>query len=100
MNSEFMKRHDFDEAETNVLRYHYPNVQFEFIPQAWIYKIDELLKCIKKSKINKIYQLFGYFILVGNVDPSELSLIRKTEKSLYSIDEDIREEVKKAYFKA
>jgi hypothetical protein len=100
MNSEFMKRHNFDEAETNVLRYHFPKIEFEFIPQAWIYKIDELLKCIKKSKIQKIYQLFGYFILVGDIDPSEEPLIRNTERSLYFIDEDIREEVKKAYFKA
>ena len=97
----FYKRHDFDEHETNVLRNHFPNTEFEFIPVAWIYKIDLLLKSIKKSKIKKIQQLFGYIVFIGFVHPDDQSMIEDTEKQLYFIDDDIRNEnTKKTHIQA
>jgi hypothetical protein len=96
----FYERHDFNESEINVLRKHFPNTEFEFIPVGWIYKIDTLLRCIKKSKIKKVQQLFGYLVLIGYVHPDERSIIEDTEKQLYFIDKDIFNENKKTHIQA
>lgn len=97
----FNQRHKFQHEDLQVLKERWPNIQFNNIPDAWIWPIDILLSRLRyNNPISEIRQEFGQICFIYNKKPSKYQnhVIKKCESEIYNIDFDINNELRNLCF--
>lgn len=94
--TEFLRRHDFDEDDINILKNRYKNVKFANIPLAWCCIIDDTFQRLQSiESISKVEQHFGImtFVFHKQLNCHDKFLIQKLIEKSQFVDFDLYEEI-------